>query len=85
MDKKNNIIIIILAIIILATIVFILKNGYQKNVPVTPPLSQTEIELNQAITSDTTDDIAKNLESINVDEPVEEDDLNMIDQELEKL
>jgi len=85
MDKKNNIIIIILAIIILATIVFILKNGYQKNAIVTPPLSQSDIELNQTITSDTTDDIAKNLDTINVDEPVEEDDLNMIDQELEKL
>lgn len=85
MDKKNNIIVIILAIIILATIVFILKNGYQKNTTVTPPLSQTDIELDQAIASDTTDDIAKNLENINVDEPVEEDDLNIIDQELEKL
>jgi len=91
MDKNNNVIIVILAIIILATFVYVLnylyftKSGYQENLTIKQSLNQTDTELDQAITSDTTDDITKNLDTINVDDPVEDADLNIIDQELEKL
>lgn len=84
MDKKNNSMIIIVAVIVLAIIaVIILKVGVKKPTP--QPLSQTEIELNQAVASNTTKSISDNLNSINVDEAVGTDELITVDQELQKL
>lgn len=86
MNKKNNSIFIIIAVIILAVIaIIILKVGIKKPAPQSQSLNQTDIELNQAVTSDTTKSISDNINSINVDEELGTDELDTVDQELEKL
>lgn len=84
--KKNNLIVIVALIVLALIIVVVLKNGNRK-VEINPeqqPLSQTDIDLNQAVKSDTTTNITDNLNSINVDDTTDAD-LNSIDQELNKL
>jgi len=81
-NKKNNSMIILVAVIVLAIIaIIILKVGIKKP----EPISQSDIEINQSVTSDTTQSITDNLNSINVDEEVGTDEFNTVDQELEKL
>ena len=83
--KKSNNLIIAIVIIILAIIaIIILKINNQKIQPEPQSLSQSDIELNQAITSDTTKSINDNLNSINLDD-TSDADLISVDQELGKL
>ncbi|MFA5773316.1 MAG: hypothetical protein WC908_01420 [Candidatus Paceibacterota bacterium] len=83
MNKKNNLTIVAVIVIILAVIIIIvLKNGNQKIEP--QPLSQSDIELNQAVKSDTTKSITDNINSINVEDTTSVD-LVPVDQELQKL
>lgn len=84
MEKKNNLVVILVAVIVLAIIVVVLLKFGTKN-PQPETLSQTDIELNQAIKDDSTKSISTSLDNINVDEAILSDDLNTIDQELEKL
>ncbi len=83
MDKKNNTIIIIIAIIILAVVAGIsLKNRNQKVEP--EPMSQSEIDLNQATESDTTVEINQSLDNIDLTDTSDED-LKSVDAELGNL
>lgn len=82
--KKNNpIIMIIIIILILAIItIFVLRNTNPKIQ--TQSLSQSEIELNQAVTNDSTKSITDNLNIINLDD-TSDTDLIPVDQELGNL
>lgn len=82
--KKNNpIIMIIIVILILAIITIIVLRNTNPKIQ-TQSLSQSDIELNQAITSDTTKSITDNLNSINLND-TSDTDLIPVDQELQKL
>ncbi|MFA6251567.1 MAG: hypothetical protein WC603_03000 [Candidatus Paceibacterota bacterium] len=83
MNKKNNLIVIIVIIVLVVLLAVILKLKTQKQQPV--PLTETEMGLNQAIVSDSTKTINDNINSINVDDTIGTDELNAVDQELEKL
>ena len=83
MNKKNNQAIIIIAIIVLIVIVIIIfRNGNKKIQP--QPLSQSDMEINQAVASDTTQSISDNLNGINMGDTTDAD-LIPVDQELGKL
>jgi|GEM_PF-2983566 len=85
MDKKNNTIIIIISIIVLIIIVVILTKNQNQNKKIrTEPISQTEIDLNQAIESDTTLEINKSLDNIDLTDTSDED-LKSVDEELGNL
>jgi hypothetical protein len=84
LTKKNNPMIIIVALIILALIIIVILKK-EDRIEITPePLSQTEMDLNSAVSADTTTSINGNLDSINVDD-TSSTDLNEVDQELNKL
>ncbi len=83
MDKKNNTIIIILAIIVLAIIALISIKS--RNVKLEPePISQTEIDLNQAVEADTSAEIKASLDEIDLTD-TSEADLSDVDKELQNL
>lgn len=85
MDKKNkskNIIIIVIIIILLAVLI-ILKNNSNK-VEQLEPVSQTQVELQQALESDKTSEIKNSIDSIKVDDTIDTE-LDSIDKELENL
>lgn len=82
MNKKNNLIVAIVIVVLVVLLVVILKLKTQKE-PV--PLTETEMGLNQAIVSDSTKTITDNINSISVDDTVGTDELDAVDQELEKL
>lgn len=83
MNKQNKIIIIILVIVVLAIIAFLtLKN---RNTKLTPKSeSQIEIDLNQAVSADSTTDINNSLNDINLDD-TSNTDLQDVDKELNNL
>jgi hypothetical protein len=83
MSKKNLIAILIIVIVLAIIVIVMLKLG--KREPEPQPLSQSDIGLNQALISDSTKSINENINNINVDDVVGTDDLNTIDQELNKL
>lgn len=79
MTKKNSTTLIIIVIIIIVAIVaIVIKNNKASTMP-----TQTDIELNQATTLDTTDAIKENLDKIQVDST--DDELKDIDAELNNL
>lgn len=80
--KKNNSVINIIIIIIILAIIAIVV--FRKINPVAQPLSQSDIELNQAITSDTTKSITDNINSIDLND-TSDADLISVDEELGKL
>lgn len=82
--KKNNpIIMIIIIILILAVITIIVLRNSNPKIQ-TQLLSQSDIELNQAVASDTTISINDSINSINLDD-TSDTDLIPVDQELQKL
>ncbi|MFA6514841.1 MAG: hypothetical protein WCT42_01080 [Candidatus Paceibacterota bacterium] len=84
MNSKNNTIIAVVVIIILAIVAIVaLKSRNQKNEVV--PLTQSEIELNKAVESDTTVSINENLNSIEVNDTTGNDELKTVDKELQNL
>jgi len=85
-NKKNNLLIIIVAVIVLALIILVvLKNANNKmSSTKSRTLSQTESELNRAVTLDTTTAITADLNNINVEDTTDKD-LDGVDQELQKL
>ena len=85
MNKKNNQAITVISIIVLIVIVIIIfRNGNRKIQPQPQPLSQSDMEINQAVASDTTQSIADNLNGINMGDTTDAD-LIPVDQELAKL
>ena len=87
MNKNNTLVLIIAAVIILVVIAFVTLQGRKndmRGLPQMPPLSQSDLELNKAITSDTTTDINSNLKNINL-EDTSSTELKEVDQEIEKL
>jgi hypothetical protein len=80
--KKNGLVIVIVIVIILALLALV----YVRKMNNTLPLTQTEVELNQAVASDTTASINSNLDGINLnDTGSDTSGLQSIDQELNKL
>jgi hypothetical protein len=83
MNKKYNTIIVLAVIVILVMVlIFVKKEDKVKSVPIEP--TQSEIELNQAVTTDTTKSINDSLNNINIDDTTDAE-LNVVDQELQKL
>lgn len=84
MNQKNNITIAVVVIIILAIVAIIALKS--RNSKITPePLTQTEIDLNKAIESDTTASINANLNSISVEDTTGDEELETVDKELLNL
>jgi len=83
MDKKNNTIIIIIAIVLLVVLALISINNRNKKIQ-PEPLSQSEIQISQAIDEDSIVEINKSLDNIDLTNTSEED-LKSIDEELENL
>ena len=89
MSQKNTLTIVVVAVVILAIIVlFALKKNTREVVPT--PVNQVgnqvdNNELNQAVTADTTTSINDSLDKIKIDEVTGDEDLNIVDQELQKL
>lgn len=80
--KSSGLVILIVVIIVLAIVAFI----YVRKTNNTPPLTQSEIELNQAVVSDSTTSIKNSLDSINVnDTTIDATNLQSIDKELNNL
>lgn len=85
MIKKNNLTVIIVIFVVLVIIAILFTRiGHQNKIDVTP-ISQSDIDLNQALSSDTTKSISDNINSIKLDDTSEDLDLQNIDEELEKL
>lgn len=82
MEKKNNLTIVAITIIVLFIIIMIIINN-KKTVPV-ENLSQSDIEINNAIKKDDINSINENLNSIETND-ITVDDIKIIDTELEKL
>jgi cell division protein FtsL len=85
MLKKNNLIVIIVIFIVLVIVAILFTKIGHQNKGNVPPLSQSDIELNQAISSDTTKSISDNINSIKLEDTSGDTDLQNIDKELEKL
>jgi preprotein translocase subunit YajC len=85
MDKKNIITFLVIIIVIVLAFMVFMKVKDQKENEKQVPLTPSEMEINKAVTTDTTQDINANINSINVDDIGLEEDLNSIDTELEKL
>lgn len=85
MTKKNNVAIVVVIIVILVVVAMLtLKNRNKEIRPEQKPLTQTAIDINKAVSSDTTTDITKTINSINIDD-TSATDLQAVDQELQKL
>jgi len=84
MKQKNNITIAVVVIIILAIIAIIALKSRNPKVEVAP-LTQSEIEINKAIDSDTTVSINENLNKIEVNDTTGDDELKTVDKELLNL
>ena len=78
MEKKNNLTIVAITIIVLFIIMIIINN--KKTVPV-ENLSQSDIEINNAIKKDDINSINENLNSIETND-ITVDDIKIIDTEL---
>lgn len=83
MSKKTNLIIVLAVIIILIIVVVLTMKSRNKEVE--QPLSQTNIELKNAVNSDTTKSINENLNNIDVENSTVNTDLQSVDTELNKL
>jgi hypothetical protein len=89
MEKKNNLtivsFIVIIIVIIVVVVVFILKNNINDKSKIeTPPITPIDIQLDQAVTTDTTKAIIENLNNIDLEDTTDTE-LNTVDQELKKL
>lgn len=83
MENKNKLTIIALIIIVLIIIVMIIVN--KRNTTSDPaPVTQSEIELNNAIENDDINSIKESLDNINIEDTTDAD-LKIIDEEVEKL
>jgi len=79
--KSSGLVVVVIVIIVLALGALV----YVRKINNTTPLqTQSEVELNQAVTSDTTASIKSSLDSINVND-TSDADLQSVDQELNKL
>jgi len=78
--KKSGLMMIIVIVIILALVALI----YVRKMNTTAPQTQSDIELNQAVQSDTTASITESLGDIDLSNTVDED-LKSVDEELNTL
>lgn len=85
MEKKNNLIVIFVVIIVIAVIAYIFMTKNTVNGPTeSETATQTEVEFNEAITSDTTTSINETLNNIDLTD-TSSADLQAVDQELQNL
>jgi type II secretory pathway pseudopilin PulG len=85
MNQKNNMIIAVVVIIILAVVAIIALKSRNSKVEDQQPITQTEVDLNQAIKSDTTTSINANLDSLSVEDTTGDEELETVDKELLNL
>ena len=85
MEKKNNLIVIFVVIIVIAVIAYIFMTKNTVNGPTeSETATKTEVEFNEAITSDTTTSINEALNNIDLTD-TSSTELQTVDQELQNL
>lgn len=83
MNKKNITTLVVVVIVLVLIVMVFIKVKDQKNKQI--PLTPAEMEINKAVTSNTTQEIKTSIDNINVDDLGLDEDLKNIDSELEKL
>lgn len=85
MENKNNMVIVVIAIIIIvATAIFFFKKDVVTKPAESPTATQAEVDFKQAISADTTVDINKSLDAIDLTDTTATD-IQGVDQELKTL
>jgi hypothetical protein len=82
--KSKSLLYMVVAIVVIIVLILLASIKNKKEAPENPPLTQTDIELNNAVSSDSTAQIQENINKIDVSDTTDQD-LQDIDNELKNL